>query len=152
MWELFTWQPYENCVHAPVSEASKLIVPSPVITSLLSLLLGSYPKTKPPPLLSLHRPPGPSLGAPAPRGLLSSHMPYGVPTLQRGPLLHHGPPYHPGPRGLLGGRGAILPSLKSSRPPLLSAPGGLRVYLFPLTQIFLGRFHEIYIYIGSGWF
>ncbi|KAM8750671.1 uncharacterized protein AB9X84_012475 [Acanthopagrus schlegelii] len=84
---------------------------------------GSYPKTKPPPLLSLHRPPGPSLGAPAPRGLLSSHMPYGVPTLQRGPLLHHGPPYHPGSRGLLGGRGAVLPSLKSSRPPLLSAPG-----------------------------
>ena len=131
---------FELFVNAPVSVASKLIVPSPVITSFLSLLLGSYPKTKPPPLLSLHRPPGPSLGAPAPRGLLSSHMPYGVPTLQRGPLLHHGPPYHPGSRGLLGGRGAVLPSLKSSRPPLLSAPGGLLIHLTPLTRYFLVLF------------
>ncbi|XP_039989015.1 nuclear receptor coactivator 5 [Xiphias gladius] len=83
---------------------------------------GSYPKTKPPPLLSLHRPPGPSLGAAASRGPPSSHNPYGALALSRGPLLHHPPPYHPGPRGPHGTRGAP-PSLKSSRPPLLSAPG-----------------------------
>ncbi|XP_076589594.1 uncharacterized protein LOC143322345 [Chaetodon auriga] len=83
---------------------------------------GSYPKTKPPPLLSLHRPPGPSLGAAASRGPLSSHIPYGAPAVPRGPLLHHTPPYHPGPRGPHGNRGTP-PSLKSSRPPLLSAPG-----------------------------
>uniref|UniRef100_A0A3B4VFT9 Si:ch211-216l23.2 n=2 Tax=Seriola dumerili TaxID=41447 RepID=A0A3B4VFT9_SERDU len=83
---------------------------------------GSYPKTKPPPLLSLHRPPGPSLGAPASRGLPSSHSPYGSPAVCRGPLLHHPLPYHTGPRGPHSIRGAP-PSLKSSRPPLLSAPG-----------------------------
>ncbi|XP_040895092.1 nuclear receptor coactivator 5 [Toxotes jaculatrix] len=83
---------------------------------------GSYPKTKPPPLLSLHRPPGPSLGAPASRGPPSLHSPYGLPAVSRGPLLHHPPSYHPGPRGPHGSRGAP-PSLKSSRPPLLSAPG-----------------------------
>lgn len=83
---------------------------------------GSYPKTKPPPLLSLHRPPGPSLGAQASRGPLSSHSLYGAPTVPRGPLLHHAPPYHPGPRGPHGSRMAP-PSLKSSRPPLLASPG-----------------------------
>nr|XP_046250772.1 nuclear receptor coactivator 5 isoform X2 [Scatophagus argus] len=83
---------------------------------------GSYPKTKPPPLLSLHRPPGPSLGAQTSRGPPSSHIPFGAPTVPRGPLLHHAPPYHPGSRGPHGNRGAP-PSLKSSRPPLLSAPG-----------------------------
>ncbi|XP_071362054.1 nuclear receptor coactivator 5 isoform X2 [Trachinotus anak] len=83
---------------------------------------GSYPKTKPPPLLSLHRPPGPSLGAPASRGPPSSHSHYGAPSMCRGPLLHHPPPYHAGPRGPHMTRGAP-PSLKSSRPPLLSAPG-----------------------------
>ncbi|XP_051237007.1 nuclear receptor coactivator 5 isoform X2 [Dicentrarchus labrax] len=91
--------------------------PSPLLPSP-----GSYPKTKPPPLLSLHRPPGPSLGAPSQRGPLSSHIPYGAPTLPRGPLLHHAPPYHSGSRGPHGNRGAP-PSLKSSRPPLLSSPG-----------------------------
>ncbi|XP_067358434.1 nuclear receptor coactivator 5 isoform X3 [Channa argus] len=83
---------------------------------------GSYPKCKPPPLLSLHRPPGLSVGAPPLRGpLLSSHSPYTTPP-SRGPLLPHTPSYHPGPRGPHGLRGAP-PSLKSSRPPLLSAPG-----------------------------
>ncbi|XP_053175270.1 nuclear receptor coactivator 5 [Scomber japonicus] len=82
---------------------------------------GSYPKTKPPPLLSLHRPPCPSLGPQSSRGPLSSHSLYSAPGLPRGPLLH--PPYHPGSRGPHGARGAP-PSLKSSRPPLLSAPGG----------------------------
>uniref|UniRef100_A0A3P8U459 Si:ch211-216l23.2 n=1 Tax=Amphiprion percula TaxID=161767 RepID=A0A3P8U459_AMPPE len=88
---------------------------------------GSYPKTKPPPLLSLHGLPGPSLGAPLLRGPLSSHMPLSGPGVSRGPLLHHPPPpsFHPGPaRGLHGPRGAP-PSLKSSRPPLLSSPGCL---------------------------
>ncbi|XP_069028923.1 nuclear receptor coactivator 5 [Embiotoca jacksoni] len=82
---------------------------------------GSYPKTKPPPLLSLHRLPCP-LGQPLIRGPLSSHIPYGAPGVPRGPLLHHPPPFHPGPRGPHGPRGAP-PSLKSSRPPLLLAPG-----------------------------
>uniref|UniRef100_UPI003AAFDDAF nuclear receptor coactivator 5 isoform X1 n=1 Tax=Centroberyx gerrardi TaxID=166262 RepID=UPI003AAFDDAF len=89
---------------------------------------GSYPKTKPPPLLSLHRASGPSLGAPAPRGPSpprgppSAHSPYGAPP-PRGPPHHHVPPYHPGPRGPHGTRGAP-PSLKSVRTPLLSVPGG----------------------------
>ncbi|XP_029379785.1 nuclear receptor coactivator 5 [Echeneis naucrates] len=81
----------------------------------------SYPKTKPPPLLSLHRPSGPSLGVPASRGLPSPHSPYSAPALGRGPLLHP-PPYHALPRGPHIPR-AAPPSLKSSRPPLLSAPG-----------------------------
>lgn len=89
---------------------------------LFLFLLGSYPKTKPPPLLSLHRPPGLSLGAPPVRGpLSSSHNPYGPPS-SRGPLLPHASPYHLGPRGPHGIRGAP-PSLKSSRPALLSTPG-----------------------------
>ncbi|XP_070687606.1 nuclear receptor coactivator 5 [Pempheris klunzingeri] len=83
---------------------------------------GSYPKTKPPPLLSLHRPPGPPLGNQALRGSLSSHSLYGIPTAPRGPLLHHAPPYHQGSRGPHGNR-VPPPSLKSSRPPLLSSPG-----------------------------
>ncbi|KAF3689138.1 Nuclear receptor coactivator 5 [Channa argus] len=96
--------------HSPPTPAP--LLPSP----------GSYPKCKPPPLLSLHRPPGLSVGAPPLRGpLLSSHSPYTTPP-SRGPLLPHTPSYHPGPRGPHGLRGAP-PSLKSSRPPLLSAPG-----------------------------
>jgi hypothetical protein len=90
---------------------------------------GSYPKTKPPPLLSLHRAPGPHgpgapLGPSAPRGPPPSHNPYGAPG-PRGPPSHHVPPYHPGPRGAPHGiRGP--PSLKSLRPhaPLLANPGG----------------------------
>lgn len=77
---------------------------------------GSYPKTKPPPLLSL---PGPSLGGPHLRGPLS----FGGPGGPRGSLLHPSSSYHPGPRGHHGLRGAP-PSLKSSRPPLLPAPPG----------------------------
>ncbi|XP_061630889.1 nuclear receptor coactivator 5 [Phyllopteryx taeniolatus] len=64
---------------------------------------GSYPKTKPPPLLSLQRP-------------TSLHNSYG------GPLIHRLPLRHQGPRGSHGLKGAP-PSLKSSRPPLLSTPG-----------------------------
>ncbi|KAM3609267.1 uncharacterized protein V6R79_012041 [Siganus canaliculatus] len=82
---------------------------------------GSHLKSKPPPLLSLHHPLGPSLGLPASRGLLSPHIPFGSPSASRGPLLHT-PPYHPVPRGPHMSRGAP-PSLKSSRPPLLAAPG-----------------------------
>ncbi|XP_034541777.1 nuclear receptor coactivator 5 [Notolabrus celidotus] len=100
-----------NLMDHPSSSPSPLL-PSP----------GSYPKTKPPPLLSLHRPPCPSLGAPPSRGLLSSHSPFGPLPLSRGPLLHHVPPYHPGPRGPHGIRGGP-PTLKSSRPPLLASPG-----------------------------
>ncbi|XP_056273061.1 lysine-specific demethylase 6B isoform X2 [Pseudoliparis swirei] len=93
--------------------------PAPLLSSP-----GSYPKTKPPPLLSLHRPPGPSLGASSSRGPQSLHNPYGGPSMSRGPLLHHLPLYHPGPRGPLLNRGGP-PSLKSCRPPLLASPGAL---------------------------
>ncbi|CAN9499474.1 unnamed protein product [Ophioblennius macclurei] len=83
---------------------------------------GSYPKTKPPPLLSLHRLPCPPLGPPMSRGQMPPHMPFGPPGMPRGPLLHHPPLFHPGSRGGPGNRGNP-PSLKSSRPPLLCAPG-----------------------------
>ncbi|XP_035497484.2 nuclear receptor coactivator 5 isoform X1 [Scophthalmus maximus] len=96
--------------HCPPPRAA--LLPSP----------GSYPKTKPPPLLSLHRLPSPSLGAPVSRGPPSSHSLYNAPPGPRGPLLHHPPQYHPGSRGPHSSRGAP-PSLKSARPPLLSAPG-----------------------------
>ncbi|KAG8012895.1 Nuclear receptor coactivator 5, partial [Nibea albiflora] len=99
---------------------------------------GSYPKTKPPPLLSLHRPPGPSLGTPASRGPMSSHMSYGAPSMSRGPLLHHTPPFHPGPRGPHGNRG-VPPSLKSSRPPLLSSPGEILILFSPF-------FYTVYMF------
>ncbi|XP_072242754.1 nuclear receptor coactivator 5 [Leuresthes tenuis] len=79
----------------------------------------AFPKTKPPPLLSLHRLPGP-LGPPVPRGSLSLHNPYGPSGMPRGPLLLHGPLFHP--RGPHGPR-VTPPTLKSSRPPLLSTPG-----------------------------
>ncbi|XP_026222196.1 nuclear receptor coactivator 5 isoform X1 [Anabas testudineus] len=97
--------------HSPPTPAP--LLPSP----------GSFPKTKPPPLLSLHRPPGLSLGAPPVRvPLSSSHSPYGAPLSRGLPLLPHASLYHPGPRGPHGIRGTP-PSLKSSRPPLLSTPG-----------------------------
>lgn len=82
---------------------------------------GSYPKSKPPPLLSLQRLPCPPLGPPHPRDLMPPHMSFGPPGILRGPLLHH-PPYPQGSRGPHGPRGGP-PSLKSSRPPLLIAPG-----------------------------
>uniref|UniRef100_A0AAQ4QBK3 Si:ch211-216l23.2 n=1 Tax=Gasterosteus aculeatus aculeatus TaxID=481459 RepID=A0AAQ4QBK3_GASAC len=102
---------------------------------------GSYPKTKPPPLLSLHRPPGLSLGASSSRGPQSAHNPYGVPSLSRGPLLHHPPLYHPGPRGPLLNRVAP-PSLKGARPPLLASPGGSLLLFFGIC-IFLFSFCKI---------
>ncbi|XP_017294854.1 nuclear receptor coactivator 5 isoform X2 [Kryptolebias marmoratus] len=72
---------------------------------------GTFPKSKPPPLLSLQQLPGLPLGSPVSRGPR--------PSLFRGPLLHHGPPLHRGPH-----RDRLPPpSLKSSRPPLLSSPG-----------------------------
>lgn len=80
---------------------------------------GSCPKTKPPPLLSLHRPPTSSLGGPNMRG---PHIPHSGPSSSRGPLLHTAPPFHPGSRGPHGIRGAP-PSLKSARLPLLASPG-----------------------------
>ncbi|XP_034032866.1 nuclear receptor coactivator 5 [Thalassophryne amazonica] len=98
--------------------------PSPLLP-----LPGSHPKSKPPPLLSLHHTPVSVLGAggphglPTPRGPLSSHYPYGVAAALRGPLLQHPPLYFAGPRGPYGFRGAP-PSLKSARPPLLPSPGG----------------------------
>ncbi|XP_015252885.1 nuclear receptor coactivator 5 [Cyprinodon tularosa] len=79
---------------------------------------GSFPKTKPPPLLSLHRSP-PGMSRPPP----SSLDPYGVPGLSRGPLLHHTPPLYSGHRAPP--RARVTPSSsKSSRPPLLSTPVG----------------------------
>ncbi|XP_047453417.1 nuclear receptor coactivator 5 isoform X2 [Mugil cephalus] len=88
---------------------------SPSPPAPLLPLPGSHPKTKPPPLLSLHHPS-------VPRGPMPSHMPYGGSGMSRGPLFQHPPLFHPGPRGPHGNR-AAPPSLKSSRPPLLSAPG-----------------------------
>ncbi|XP_031420770.1 nuclear receptor coactivator 5 isoform X2 [Clupea harengus] len=103
---------------------------------------GTYPKSKPPPLLSMdsapappHRPPGPH--GPPPRG--GPHGPRGFPP-SRGPMGHHGP--HP-PRGPLMNRGpppqngppqgppshahgprAPPPSLIAHHPPgLLPSPG-----------------------------
>ncbi|XP_042352740.1 nuclear receptor coactivator 5 [Plectropomus leopardus] len=98
------------------SAGGPMMEPHPPPTPLLPSP-GSYPKTKPPPLLSLHGPPCPPLGASPLRG------PYGAPPLPRGPLLQT--PFHLGP---LGPRGPPLirgapPSLKSSRPPLLASPG-----------------------------
>ncbi|XP_056138709.1 nuclear receptor coactivator 5 [Lampris incognitus] len=85
---------------------------------------GSYPKSKPPPLLSLQRAPGPSHGAPAPlgpspRGPPSSHSSYGSP-LPRGAPHHHASLYQPGPHGPRG----TPPSLKSLRPHAPLVQGG----------------------------
>ncbi|KAI1904580.1 hypothetical protein AGOR_G00007090 [Albula goreensis] len=105
---------------------------------------GSYPKTKPPPLLSMQGHPGP------PHGARSGPPPHGHPP--RGPPAHHGPPpprgpgpshgpppprgpgpAHgpPGPRGPPSARGppphGAPPSLKSlkmgDQPGLLARPG-----------------------------
>uniref|UniRef100_A0A7N8XAX4 Si:ch211-216l23.2 n=1 Tax=Mastacembelus armatus TaxID=205130 RepID=A0A7N8XAX4_9TELE len=108
----------------------------------------SHPKTKPPPLLSLHRPPGLSLGAPASRGPLSSHNPYGTAPVSRGPLLSHTLPYHPGARGPHGIRGAP-PSLKSSRPPLLSAPGWFFIFIFVFNK-FVALLLNVYGFLLKG--
>ncbi|XP_047236702.1 nuclear receptor coactivator 5 [Girardinichthys multiradiatus] len=84
---------------------------------------GTFTKTKPPPLLSLHRsPPGMSLGPPGSR-VPPSLDPYGAPGLSRGPLLHHTPSLYPGLRAPIRPR-VGPPTLKGSRPPLLSTPGG----------------------------
>ncbi|XP_024911749.1 nuclear receptor coactivator 5 isoform X1 [Cynoglossus semilaevis] len=73
---------------------------------------GSYPKSKPPSLLSLQRIPS----QPPPLG------PYSGPHAPRAPLLQNPPLYHTGTRGLHGIRGPS-PVTKNSRPPLLAAPG-----------------------------
>ncbi|XP_013879060.1 nuclear receptor coactivator 5 [Austrofundulus limnaeus] len=98
---------------APLQSASfvggSLLDHSPPTPAPLLPTPGTFPKSKPPPLLSLHQ--LPPLGSPIPRGPR--------PGLFRGPLLHHGPLLHRGPyRDRL-----APPSLKSSRAPLLSAPG-----------------------------
>ncbi|KAJ3596252.1 hypothetical protein NHX12_002661 [Muraenolepis orangiensis] len=96
---------------------------------------GSYPKTKPPPLLSLHRAPGPAHGPShgAPHGThLGPAPPRGPPSLHNGllprggPPHHHVPQYHAGPHGGLHGARGGPPSLKSLRPhdPRLPVPGG----------------------------
>ncbi|XP_030222840.1 nuclear receptor coactivator 5 isoform X1 [Gadus morhua] len=97
---------------------------------------GSYPKTKPPPLLSLHRAPGPHgpphgpphgthLGPAPPRGPPSLHSPYNGPR-PHGPPHNHVPQYYQGPRGSAHGARGGPPSLKSLRPhtPLMPVPGG----------------------------
>ncbi|XP_057693713.1 nuclear receptor coactivator 5 [Corythoichthys intestinalis] len=70
---------------------------------------GSFPKTKPPPLLSLHRP-------------QSTHNLYGGPGLLCTPLMRPLPQRNQALRGSHSMRVAP-PSLKSSRPPLLATPG-----------------------------
>uniref|UniRef100_A0AAY5KYR8 Uncharacterized protein n=1 Tax=Esox lucius TaxID=8010 RepID=A0AAY5KYR8_ESOLU len=65
--------------------------------------VGSYPKTKPPPLLSMHQGQGPPHrsphGTPPPRGPSSTHGPPHGPhgPLSRGPPHHHGAPNPRGP-------------------------------------------------------
>ncbi|XP_061773079.1 nuclear receptor coactivator 5 isoform X4 [Nerophis ophidion] len=71
---------------------------------------GPYPMSKPPPLLSL--PP-------------SLHNHYGGPGFHHPPFIPYPPQRHWGHRGSHGNRG-MPPSLKSSRPPLLSTPGAPR--------------------------
>ncbi|XP_061679447.1 nuclear receptor coactivator 5 [Syngnathoides biaculeatus] len=97
--------------HGPpqcASEAGRpLLDRSPPTLKPLLPSPGSFPKTKPPPLLSL--PP-------------SLHNSYGSPSLLGCPQIHHLPLRDQGPRGSHGMKGAP-PSLKSSRPPLLSTPG-----------------------------
>ncbi|XP_010892325.1 nuclear receptor coactivator 5 isoform X3 [Esox lucius] len=106
---------------------------------------GSYPKTKPPPLLSMHQGQGPPHrsphGTPPPRGPSSTHGPPHGPhgPLSRGPPHHHGAPNPRGPPPSRGPpqsgpmpthspRGAP-PSLKSlhmgPQSGLLPCPGGL---------------------------
>ncbi|XP_061138651.1 nuclear receptor coactivator 5 isoform X1 [Syngnathus typhle] len=70
---------------------------------------GSHLKSKPPPLLSLQQKP-------------SLHTSYGGPSLLGSPPMTRLPIRHQGPRGSLSMR-AAPPSLKGSRPPLLSLPG-----------------------------
>ncbi|XP_019896009.1 nuclear receptor coactivator 5 isoform X4 [Esox lucius] len=109
------------------------------------LFKGSYPKTKPPPLLSMHQGQGPPHrsphGTPPPRGPSSTHGPPHGPhgPLSRGPPHHHGAPNPRGPPPSRGPpqsgpmpthspRGAP-PSLKSlhmgPQSGLLPCPGGL---------------------------
>uniref|UniRef100_A0A1A8EKI1 Nuclear receptor coactivator 5 n=1 Tax=Nothobranchius korthausae TaxID=1143690 RepID=A0A1A8EKI1_9TELE len=104
---------------APLQGGSLLEFSQPSPAPLLPTP-GSFTKSKPPPLLSLHRIPSLPLGPPIPRGGPSGH--YGGPGSSRGPLLHHGPLLHLGPRGPHGVRMGP-PSLQGSRPPLLSGPG-----------------------------
>ncbi|XP_027898937.1 nuclear receptor coactivator 5 isoform X2 [Xiphophorus couchianus] len=82
-----------------------------------SASIGSLGDHSPPVSVGLLPTPGP-LGSRAPP---SSLDPYGAPGLSRGPLLHHAPPLYPGLRSR---PRAAPPSLKGSRPPLLSTPVG----------------------------
>ncbi|XP_051917508.1 nuclear receptor coactivator 5 isoform X1 [Hippocampus zosterae] len=92
------------------SEAGRPLMDCPPPTPMPLLPSpGSHTKTKPPPLLSLQQPP-------------SLHNSYGGSSLLCSPLMQPLPPRHQGPRGSHAMRGAP-PSLKSSRPPLLSTPG-----------------------------
>ncbi|KAG7244417.1 hypothetical protein INR49_031557 [Caranx melampygus] len=110
-----TWAPstsvcrWRGAHGGPLSAPPAPLLPSP----------GSYPKTKPPPLLSLHRPPGhhrsrgitrpPTFTSPysSPLGVVALTAPSSsVPHKLQRPSQYRGAP----------------PSLKSSRPPLLAAP------------------------------
>ncbi|XP_029993255.1 uncharacterized protein LOC115421490 isoform X2 [Sphaeramia orbicularis] len=101
--------PQLQALSGPGGSMGDLSPPPPPFLSLP----GSHLKTKPPPLLSMHHPPSPSLLSPILRGSSSSRVP-----------LLHPPPFHPGSRASHGPRGTTPPSLKSLRPPLLSLPGG----------------------------
>ncbi|MEQ2283772.1 hypothetical protein AMECASPLE_015006, partial [Ameca splendens] len=109
-------QPQSASVSGSIGERSQ-----PASVGLLPTP-GTFTKTKPPPLLSLHRsPPGMSLGPPGSRVPPSSLDPYGAPGLSRGPLLHHTPSLYPALRAPIRPR-VGPPTLKGSRPPLLSTP------------------------------
>ncbi|XP_077371977.1 nuclear receptor coactivator 5 isoform X1 [Festucalex cinctus] len=93
-----------------VSEAGRpLLDCSPPTPMPLLPTPGSFLKSKPPPLLSLQQSP-------------SLHNSYSGPGLLRTPLMPHLPPRLQVSRGSHSMRGSP-PTLKSSRPPLLSTPG-----------------------------
>ncbi|XP_037110991.1 nuclear receptor coactivator 5 isoform X4 [Syngnathus acus] len=92
------------------NEAGRPLMESPPATPMPLLPSpGSHLKSKPPPLLSLQQKP-------------SLHSSYGGPSLLGSPPMTRLPVRHQGPRGSLSMR-AAPPSLKGSRPPLLSLPG-----------------------------
>ncbi|XP_049579919.1 nuclear receptor coactivator 5 isoform X4 [Syngnathus scovelli] len=92
------------------NEAGRPLMESPPPTPMPLLPSpGSHLKSKPPPLLSLQQKP-------------SLHSSYGGPSLLGSPPMTRLPLRHQGPRGSLSMR-AAPPSLKGSRPPLLSLPG-----------------------------
>ncbi|XP_046907426.1 LOW QUALITY PROTEIN: nuclear receptor coactivator 5 [Hypomesus transpacificus] len=128
---------------------------------------GSYPKTKPPPLLSMHRanhgPTAPH-GPPAPRGPLPPRgSPLHCPSSRGPPPHHHGPPPSrgpPPPRGLLlqsgpphslmAPRGPMSPHPPRGAPPSLKSlhMGGPQPGLLPCPGMFPGCLRLLVLMAG----